>query len=63
MADYRPSGRVDASPLLCEECKRPWDDVGERWRIYLTDDEPATAVAYCPRCAQREFDQEEAPPQ
>ena len=43
-------------PLLCEECLRPWREPRERWRVYLTDDEPAEPVPYCPGCAQREFD-------
>jgi RNase P subunit RPR2 len=42
--------------LLCEECRRPWLVPQERWRVYLTDDEPAEAVPYCPGCAAREFD-------
>jgi hypothetical protein len=28
----------------------------ERWAAYLTDDEPAEIVFYCPSCAEREFD-------
>jgi hypothetical protein len=28
----------------------------ERWRVYLTDDDPPEAVAYCPACAASEFD-------
>jgi hypothetical protein len=42
--------------LRCEECRRPWLDPQERWRAYLTDDEPSGAVPYCPACAAREFD-------
>lgn len=41
---------------LCQECARPWLDPRERWRLYLTDDEPVEAVPYCPTCAAREFD-------
>jgi hypothetical protein len=40
----------------CQECRRPWLEVQERWRLYLTDDEHAEAVLYCPICAGREFD-------
>jgi hypothetical protein len=28
----------------------------ERWRVYLTDDDPPEAVSYCPDCAEDEFD-------
>jgi hypothetical protein len=42
--------------LSCQECCRPWLDPTERWRIYLTSDEPAQPVPYCPTCAAREFD-------
>jgi hypothetical protein len=31
----------------------PADD--ERWRAYLTDDEPAEVAFYCPDCAEREL--------
>jgi hypothetical protein len=27
----------------------------ERWRAYLTDDEPAELAFYCPQCAERAF--------
>jgi hypothetical protein len=42
--------------LVCVECRRPWLDPQERWRMYLDSDEPAHAVPYCPTCASREFD-------
>jgi hypothetical protein len=42
--------------LLCQECCRAWVDPHERWRAYVTDDEPAEPVLYCPICAAREFD-------
>jgi hypothetical protein len=42
--------------LLCQECCRRWLDPRERWRAYVTDDEPAEPVLYCPTCAAREFD-------
>jgi hypothetical protein len=40
----------------CAECEAFWlpaDD--ERWRAYLTDDEFAEVVFYCPQCAEREL--------
>ena len=43
-------------PLDCQECERRWVDSAERWRVYLTPEEPPEAVAYCPECAAREFD-------
>jgi hypothetical protein len=43
-------------PLTCVECGRMWLLAYEVWRTYLTDDEPANAVTYCPECAHREFD-------
>jgi hypothetical protein len=42
--------------FVCEECRRPWLEPRERWRLYLTDDDPSEAVPYCPECAGREFD-------
>lgn len=42
--------------IECIECARPWDAPTERWRVYLTDDDPAETVAYCPDCAAEEFD-------
>jgi hypothetical protein len=42
-------------PLYCEECGLPWEDLAERWRIYLTDEDPPQAFTYCRDCAQREF--------
>jgi len=44
--------------LVCEECRRPWLDSHERWRMYLDSDEPAHGVPYCPDCASREFDED-----
>lgn len=42
-------------PLSCIECRRSWLDGAERWRLKVTDDEPAETVAYCAQCATREF--------
>ena len=33
--------------LTCIECLRTWLELAERWRLYLTDDDPPQAVAYC----------------
>jgi len=43
-------------PLICVECGQHWLLAYEVWRMYLTDDNPAEAVIYCPGCATREFD-------
>jgi hypothetical protein len=40
----------------CIECEREWSNRGERWRLYLTDDDSPELVLYCPACASREFD-------
>jgi len=38
------------------ECDARWLPADEeRWSAYLTDDEPAEVVFYCPACAEREF--------
>ena len=38
----------------CQECPAEWTD-DSRWRAFVTDDEPAELVFYCPSCAYREF--------
>ena len=43
--------------LVCVECGRDWIGPVERWRIYLTDDDPPQPVTYCPTCAARELDE------
>jgi hypothetical protein len=53
MAD--PTSQPKTQTLACIECECVWDVPSERWRLYLTDDTPAEAVAYCHACAQREF--------
>ena len=52
------STRLVQCELTCIECRRTWLKLDERWRVYLTDDDPREVVAYCPRCAGREFDPE-----
>ena len=41
--------------IECIECARRWDVSTERWRMYLTDDDPPETVPYCPDCAAEEF--------
>jgi hypothetical protein len=41
--------------LVCVECRRPWLDPQERWRLYLDPDETGCTVPYCQLCAEREF--------
>jgi hypothetical protein len=50
-----PTSQQTRHTLECIECERDWTVLSERWRLYLTDDDPADAVAYCAVCAQREF--------
>jgi hypothetical protein len=50
-----PSPEVKSTSLACVECTRPWVTNSERWRLYLTNDNPPQAVPYCPRCAAKEF--------
>ena len=42
-------------PLVCQECRREWIDAHERWRLYVTPDDPAETLIYCTACADREF--------
>jgi hypothetical protein len=40
----------------CTECEADWLPAdGERWRAYLTDDEPPELAFYCRQCGEREF--------
>ena len=56
MADEpKHDNHVFVLSLRCVECNERWDDPGERWRVYFTDDEPPEPVTYCPDCARREF--------
>jgi hypothetical protein len=42
--------------LQCAEYDARWlPSNEERWAVYITDDEPAEIVFYCPSCAEREF--------
>lgn len=52
MLEQRPLTK----PIVCIECNRRWADPTERWRIYVSRDDPPQAVPYCPECARREFD-------
>jgi hypothetical protein len=57
MHDARDQQLMHAvQPLVCIECRRVWSDPAERWRMYITGDEPPEAVPYCNVCASREFD-------
>jgi len=42
--------------LACLECRREWSNPKERWRLFVTPDDPAETLLYCPGCASREFD-------
>jgi hypothetical protein len=47
---------LGTNALVCVECLRAWTEPKERWRTYLTDDQPPETATYCPDCAAREFD-------
>lgn len=54
--DLQHDVMVVTHTLECIECGRLWRDRSERWRMYVTDDDPPEAVPYCQACAAREFD-------
>jgi hypothetical protein len=43
-------------PVRCLECGRAWVEESERWRMYLSREDPPRPLTYCPDCARREFD-------
>ena len=47
--------QVKVAELSCIECRRPWLDGAERWRLKVTEDESPETVPYCPECATGEF--------
>jgi hypothetical protein len=59
--DVRFAGATDTEGVViiprCAECEAHWLPVDRtiRWQAWLTDDEPAELVFYCPVCAEREF--------
>jgi hypothetical protein len=52
-AGHRDDSTPSARGRLSDARWLPADE--ERWAAYLTDDEPAEVVFYCPRCDEREF--------
>jgi hypothetical protein len=56
MSEPQQDSGVYVRTLRCVECGARWENAQERWRIYLTDEDPPEAVTYCPACAAREFD-------
>jgi hypothetical protein len=55
-ARHMPIGGVALIPRWAE-CEAAWLPADKaRWQAWLTDDEPAELVFYCPRCAASEFD-------
>jgi hypothetical protein len=53
----RESRKSDVTVILhCTECGRGWEDPTERWRMYVTSDDPPESGVFCPRCAGEEFD-------
>ena len=48
-----PTSHQTARVIECVECCRPWEMPSERWRLYVTDEDPPEAVAYCQACGER----------
>jgi hypothetical protein len=46
---------MDASELVCTECKRPWLDMTDRWHAYVSEEGTPEVGFFCPACAEREF--------
>jgi hypothetical protein len=46
---------VGVGTLTCMECECHWTDPRERWRVYMTEDDPPAVLLYCDACAEREF--------
>jgi hypothetical protein len=44
---------IASAPRRLDERGQPADE--ERWRGFLTDDEPPELAFFCARCATREF--------
>jgi hypothetical protein len=51
-----PASLTVTVPMTCERCGAPWNDLTERWRVYLSSDTPPAAYTYCLDCARLEFD-------
>ena len=49
---------IGLSTLNCIECRRQWILRTERWRAYVTEDDPPEVVIYCESCADKEFGQD-----
>jgi hypothetical protein len=56
MIDPQQRQLAQVRRLSCLECEREWTNPTERWRIYLTWEEPREPVLYCADCAAFEFD-------
>jgi hypothetical protein len=51
----KPAPPSNTQVIECIECARLWDVPTERWRVYVTDDDPPKAIPYCPACSAEEF--------
>lgn len=47
---------IAVEPVRCLECGRLWVEWSERWRTYLSGEDPPQPLTYCPDCARREFE-------
>ena len=55
MQNKHRESTIATTPPHCLECRRPWVDSTERWRVYLSVESPSQPLTYCPECARREF--------
>ena len=55
MQKKRRESTIPTTRLRCLECRRPWLESTERWRVYLSGEVPSQPLTYCPDCARREF--------
>lgn len=54
-AELKGQAVMEALTLTCIECRRPWRNGRERWRLKVTEDALPETVPYCVACWSREF--------
>ena len=63
MCDSARTSEIEPG-MRCAECDAEAHENAEGWRLYRADvpdeDEEPELAAYCPSCAQREFDEDVA---
>jgi hypothetical protein len=53
------TGSTTTTEIVCVECGVTSVD-GRDWRTFIVDEHEGQTATYCPSCAVREFDDEEA---